>query len=44
MLVTFSCKEYENITKFGDVAKKLLNDDGHSATVPGAIVAEELLA
>lgn len=42
MLVTFSCEEYENITMFGDVAKKLLSLMGHSATVPGAIVADDI--
>ena len=44
MLVTFSCEEYENITMFGDIAKKLLMMMGHSASVPGAIVAEEIPA
>lgn len=42
MLVTFSCEEYENITMFGDVAKKLLTLMGHSATIPGAIKADEI--
>ena len=42
MLVTFSCEEYENITMFGDVAKQLLTLMGHSATIPGAIVAAEI--
>lgn len=42
MLVTFSCEEYENITMFGDVAKQLLTLMGHSATVPGAIVAADI--
>lgn len=42
MLVTFSCKSYENITMFGDVAKRLLNMMGHSGDVPGAIVADEV--
>ncbi|KTC87800.1 DUF1840 domain-containing protein [Legionella drozanskii] len=42
MLVTFSCDAYENITMFGDVAKRLLSIMGHSGTVPGAIVAKEI--
>lgn len=42
MLVTFSCEEYENIVMFGEVAKRLLKMMGHSATVPGAIIAEEV--
>ena len=42
MLVTFSCKFHENITLFGSVAKTLLNLMGHSGTVPGAILAEDV--
>ncbi len=42
MLVTFSCENYESITMFGDVAKKLLTLMGHTATVPGALTAEEI--
>ncbi|WP_028388709.1 DUF1840 domain-containing protein [Legionella fairfieldensis] len=42
MLVTFSCEAYENITMFGEVAKRLLTLMGHSATVPGALKAEEI--
>jgi len=42
MLVTFSCEEYENITMFGDVAKQLLTLMGHSATIPGAIIAKDI--
>ncbi|MBA2651208.1 MAG: DUF1840 domain-containing protein [Tatlockia sp.] len=42
MLITFSCEEYENITMFGDVAKRLLTLMGHSATVPGAIKAADI--
>ncbi|CDZ77093.1 hypothetical protein BN59_01375 [Legionella massiliensis] len=44
MLVTFSCEEYENITMFGDVAKKLLSLMGHSAAIPGALVADDIPA
>jgi hypothetical protein len=44
MLVTFSCREYGNITLFGEVATRLLKMMGHSATVPGAIMADEVPA
>ena len=42
MLVTFTTKAYADITMFGDVAVTLLKMMGHSATVPGAIVAEDV--
>lgn len=42
MLVTFSCPAYANITMFGDVAIRLLKLMGHSGTVPGALVAEDV--
>lgn len=42
MLVTFSCKKYENIMMFGDVALRLLALMGHSGTVPGAILAADI--
>jgi len=44
MLVTFSCPAYANITMFGDVALHLLKLMGHSATVPGAVLAEDIPA
>jgi Domain of unknown function (DUF1840) len=44
MLVTFSCPVYANITMFGDVAVRLLKMMGHSATVPGALLAEDVPA
>ncbi len=44
MLVTFSCSTYANITMFGDVATRLLTLMGHSVTVPGAILAEDVPA
>ena len=44
MLVTFSCDAYANITMFGDVAIELLKLMGHSGTVPGALLAEEVPA
>lgn len=43
MLVTFSCKAYADITMFGDVAVRLLKMMGHSGTVPGALLAEDIL-
>lgn len=41
-LVTFTTKHYADITMFGDVAKSLLKMMGHSTTVPGAILAEDV--
>ena len=42
MLVTFSTDAYANIMLFGDVAQQLLKMMGHSGSVPGAIVAEDV--
>ena len=42
MLVTFKSDAYADITMFGDVAVTLLKLMGHSGTVPGAILAEDL--
>ena len=44
MLVTFQCKSHADITYFGDIAEKLLGMMGHSGTVPGAILAEDVPA
>lgn len=44
MLVTFPCKAYADITMFGDVALGMLKMMGHSKTVPGAILAEDVPA
>ena len=44
MLVTFSTPAYADITMFGDVAVRMLKLMGHSATVPGAILAEDVHA
>ena len=44
MLVTFSCPAYSDITMFGDVAVRLLKMMGHSGTVPGALLAEDVQA
>ena len=42
MLVTFTTDAYADITMFGDVALNMLKMMGHSATVPGAILAEDI--
>jgi hypothetical protein len=44
MLITFSTDAYADITLFGDVALALLKMMGHSATVPGAILAADVPA
>ncbi len=44
MLVTFSCPAYAGITMIGDVAIRLLKAMGHSGTVPGALLAEDVQA
>lgn len=42
MLVTFTTEAYADITMFGDIALTMLKMMGHSATVPGAILAEDV--
>lgn len=42
MLVTFTTDVHANITMFGDVALSMLKMMGHSATVPGAILAADV--
>jgi hypothetical protein len=44
MLVTFTTDAYADITMFGNVALKMLKMMGHSTTVPGAILAEDVPA
>ena len=44
MLVTFTTEAYADITMFGDVALGMLKMMGHSATVPGAILAADVPA
>ena len=44
MLVTFTTDAYADITMFGDVALAMLKMMGHSATVPGAILAADVPA
>ena len=44
MLITFTTDAYADITLFGDVALAMLKMMGHSATVPGAILAEDVPA
>ena len=42
MLVTFTTRSYADITMFGDVALAMLKMMGHSASVPGAILAADV--
>jgi len=42
MLVTFRSKVSGEITMFGDVAVTLLKLMGHSGTVPGALLADQI--
>ncbi|MFO1419423.1 MAG: DUF1840 domain-containing protein [Candidatus Competibacteraceae bacterium] len=42
MLVTFRTEAYADILMFGDIAVQLLKLMGHSGTVPGALVAEDV--
>lgn len=44
MLVTFTTKAHADITMFGDVALAMLKMMGHSATVPGTILAADVPA
>ena len=44
MLITFRTKAYADITMFGDVALNLIHLMGHSGSVPGAILAEDVPA
>jgi hypothetical protein len=44
MLITFSTKAYADITMFGEVALQLIHLMGHSGSVPGAILAEDVPA
>lgn len=43
MLVTFTTDAHAEIPMFGDVALTMLKMMGHSATVPGAIQAADVL-
>jgi len=42
MLITFTTSAYADITMLGDVALHLLKLMGHSATVPGALLAVDI--
>lgn len=42
MLVTFTTKYHADIIMFGDVGLSMLKMMGHSGTVPGAILAEDV--
>jgi len=43
-IITFRCEAYSDIVMLGDVAIRLLKLMGHSGTVPGAILAKDVLA
>ena len=42
MIVTFRSKAHADIMMFGDIAVNLLKLMGHSGTVPGALLAEDV--
>ncbi|MBN2865468.1 MAG: DUF1840 domain-containing protein [Thiotrichales bacterium] len=42
MLITFKTEAHAGVTMFGDVAKSMLKKMGHSGTIPGAILAEDV--
>ena len=42
MIVTFRSKAHADIIMFGDIAVNLLKLMGHSGTVPGALLAEDV--
>jgi hypothetical protein len=42
MLITFRTKAHADITMFGKIALSLIRLMGHSGSVPGAILAEDL--
>lgn len=44
MLVTFTTDDYGDIIMFGDVALTMLDMMGHTRTVPGAILAQDVPA
>lgn len=44
MPVTFHTRSYADITFLGDIGKQLIEMMGHTATVPGAILANDLPA
>ena len=44
MLVTFRTEAHADILMFGDIAIQLLELMGHSGTVPGALLADEVPA
>jgi hypothetical protein len=44
MLVTFTTKYHADIIMFGDIGVSMLKMMGHSGTVPGAILADDVAA
>jgi len=43
MLITFKTSAYANITMLGDVGHKMLDMMAFGSTVPGAIIAQDVL-
>jgi len=44
MLITFTTPVHADITMFGDVAKELIRLMGHSGSIPGTILADDVPA
>ncbi len=44
MLITFQTKAWSHVTLFGEVGQTLLKMMGHSGTVPGALLADDVAA
>ena len=44
MLITFQTEAWSHVTLFGEVAQTLLKMMGHSGTVPGAVLADDVAA
>lgn len=44
MLITFKTPVHADITMFGDVGKALIRMMGHSGSVPGALLAQDVPA
>lgn len=42
MLITFQTKAWSHVTLFGEVAQTLLKMMGHSGSVPGALLADDV--
>lgn len=42
MLVTFSCKDHNDVTMFGDIAQSFIQMMEYTTEIPGAIMAEDV--